>query len=109
MNLYNLDGATTSIERPKSHLQQRSLPLLVDANVSPLFVSSWSSNEKQSFAKRMKELQKSALLDTKKSLDTEKGKLLCCLKVEIRTGVYKMLPIHLVTIRRIFFSISTLI
>ena len=94
MNLYNLDGAASRVERPQSQLQQRSLPLLVDTNVSPLFVSSWSSNEKQNFARRMKELHKSALPDTRKSIDIEKGKLLCCLKVEIKTGVYQMLPVH---------------
>jgi hypothetical protein len=26
--------------------------------------------------------------------EKDKGKLVCCLKVEIKAGVYKMLPIH---------------
>lgn len=93
INLSSTFEPTSNIERPKSQLHQRSLPLLVESNLSPIFVSSWSSNEKVDSARRMKEPQTNALGDYRRC-DSERGKLLCCLKVEIKNGIYKMLPIH---------------
>ena len=37
-------------------------------------------------------------------LQVDRGRLLCCLKVEIKTGIYKMLPVHEVTKYLQFFS-----
>jgi hypothetical protein len=71
-------------------MQNRSLPVLGDQSLSsPLFVSSWSSKEKLvQFNKK----ETYVYPDGRKSAN--KGKLLCCLKVEIKTGIYKMLPVH---------------
>lgn len=81
--------------RLNSQTRQKSLPLLkTDNTVSPVFMNSWSSNEKMNLTRRIKELQKNTQTEGRKSIDTQKGKLLCCLKVEIKAGVYKMLPIH---------------
>jgi hypothetical protein len=61
------------------------------------FISSWSPNDRiqiwgASNINNNKEYQGTNTSELKKSND--RGKLLCCLKVEIRTGVYKRLPVH---------------
>ncbi|KAJ3305646.1 hypothetical protein HDV03_001291 [Kappamyces sp. JEL0829] len=92
-NLFgSMDVATAKkLERPKSQMQNRSLPTLGEQPMaSPLFVRSWSSKEKLVQVGKQKE--PALLADGKKSQSP--GKLICCLKVEIKSGVYKMLPVH---------------
>lgn len=82
----------TMDQRPKSHSHHRkTLPLLVDtATMSPLLVSSWSSREKLVKSSS----QKGGTLSAEEKKILDRGRLLCCLKVEIKAGVFKMLPVH---------------
>lgn len=61
-------NVTKMIERAQSCRDNTILPCLTQAEVEP--------NR------------------TNQSSNTRKGKLLCCLKVEIKTGIFKMLPVH---------------
>ncbi|KAJ3321666.1 hypothetical protein HDV06_003959 [Boothiomyces sp. JEL0866] len=88
-------------DEKESQYRQKSLPLLGEMQLtanrvqSPLFVTSFNSKQRAQEMKRKDQLPvtepiKFANIDN----HNERGRLICCLKVEIKSGVYKMLPIH---------------
>ncbi|KAJ3252873.1 hypothetical protein HK103_001118 [Boothiomyces macroporosus] len=88
-------------EDKESQHRQKSLPLLGEMQLtanrvqSPLFVTSFNSKQRTQEMKKKDQLPvteplKFAHIDN----HGDRGRLICCLKVEIKSGVYKMLPIH---------------
>ncbi|EGF83896.1 hypothetical protein BATDEDRAFT_21460 [Batrachochytrium dendrobatidis JAM81] len=77
-------GMTTSIPQLNSHLHHQNQSS-TSRPVTGLSKSSISRNEPSSASKLPRKHIK---------LHVDRGRLLCCLKVEIKAGVYRMLPVH---------------
>jgi hypothetical protein len=85
--MVNFRGQVTDVQKKSlkgSESLAKSLPLLQSATSqrvqTPFFISSWRS--KTEFPPQITVEKKN------------RGELICCLKVEIKSGVYQMLPIH---------------
>ncbi|KAJ3273855.1 hypothetical protein HDV01_003833 [Terramyces sp. JEL0728] len=88
-------------EEKESQQRQKSLPLLGDMQLtanrvqSPLFVTSFNSKQRVQEQKKKEPLPPTEPIKYANIENhSERGRLICCLKVEIKSGVYKMLPIH---------------